>query len=64
MNFFTKFQGGAVAAVQHPTRRPWYKCLKLFKTKARKILLLLISSFRLYKARLLFNFEISTFLLY
>ena len=24
MNFFTKFQGGAVAAVQHPTRRPWY----------------------------------------
>ena len=23
MIFFTKFQGGAVAAVQHPTRRPW-----------------------------------------
>ena len=22
--FFTKFQGGAVAVVQHPTRRPWY----------------------------------------
>ena len=31
MIFFTKFQGGAVAAVQHPTRRPWYALLRRHK---------------------------------
>ena len=34
MIFFTKFQGGEVAAVQHPTRRPWFilTCKNIIKS--------------------------------